>query len=299
MADNTQIFPSRKAIGWYEENIPVRGCLLGLDDVTQLYVELSKINRSFGKSEISKLSRDPKFNDEQWENHKKFLLDDAFRLAVAVRGQRDQILCGEDEHIFSSDHLPKPVKDIYFNNVTAWQRNAPNSVPQNRIEVVLDFSKPALLDPNLLVSSPTPNNTSVTVNAEDMTYFRAVRQVVNEKLLSKRTLYSFIHRGFVYDFGMWLLVLPASLVIATYYMDLLLPVGGEFSMYRWAFFIYAIGMMLFFYRFLISYTKWAFPVTLLKENKDTAWRHRVTIVGIFGVVLYQVFDVVWDLLVPF
>ncbi len=298
MADDTQMVPARKAIGWYEENIPVRGCVLSLDDVKQLYLELSKINRSFGETIIATLNREPDLDDEQWKDRKQLLLDDAFRLTVSVRGQRDQQLYGEDETIFSSDDLPVPVKAIYFTNVTAWQRNAPNSAPPNRIEVLLDFSKPALLDPTPLVSEPTPNETSVTVNANDMTFFRAVRQVVNEKLLSKRKLYSFIHRSFAYDFGMWFLVLPLALIVATYYMGLLLPVDGAFSAYRWAFFIYAIGLALIFYRFLLSYTKWAFPVMVLEENKDTAWKHRVTILGIFGGILYQVADVVWGLIVP-
>ena len=290
--NDTMMIPARKAIGWYEENIPARGCILSLDDVKQLYLELSEINRDFGKKIISKLDREPNLTDKQWEDKKQFLLDDAFRLTVSVQGQRDQRLYGEDATVFSSEDLPMPVKIIYFTNVTAWQRHVPNSVPQNSIEVHLDFSKPALLDPNLQVSEPTPNNTSVTVKAEDMTFFRAVQQIVNDKLLSKRSFYNFIHWSFVYDFGMWFLVLPAALIIITYYMDLLLPAYGAFSTYRWAFFIYAIGMVLIFYRFLISYTKWAFPVTILRENRDTAWRHRATIIGIIGTIYYMFFNTI-------
>ena len=298
MTDNPLMALGQPPIGWFEEQIFVRGCVLSLDDVKQLYLELSRINLEFGDRVIATLNPDPNLNPEQWEEHKQFLRNNAFCLTVSVRGQRDQQLYGENETIFSNENLPFPVKDIYFNNVTAWQRNASGSAPPNRIEVTIDFSKPALLDPAPLPSEPTPNNTSVLIKADDMTFFRAVRQVVNDKLLGKRKLYKYIHASFAYDFGLWLLVLPAALILTTYYMDQWFPTDGKFATYRWAFFIYAVGVALIFYRFLISYTKWAFPVTILKENKDTAWIHRCVIATIFTGLFWKAIDIVWTLLVP-
>lgn len=292
MSENEVMVPAPRAVGWYEETISLRGCKLSLENIAGVYRELSAINQGFGEKVIATLTRTPDFTDEDWEARKAFLLRDAFALTVSIRGQRDQQLYGEDESIFSSQNLPMPIKDIRFNNVTAWQRNAPNTFPPNRMEVVLDFGKPALLDPNLLVSEATPNMSHVTVNAQDIGFFRAVQHVVTSKILTRKTWYSVIHRSFSYDVGMWIILLPVALVMVTYYMEKWLPLGGDLEAYRWAFFIYAVGVSALFYRFLIAYTKWAFPVNILKDNKDTAWKHRVAIGGIVSSFTWQIYEVV-------
>lgn len=298
MSEDTVIVPARNAIGWYEATIPIRGCALDLDQIKKFYSGLAKINREFGEKVIATLTKDPGLDDEQWSAKKKFLLDDAFRITITIRGHHDEQLYGEDLNIFQVDNLPLPIRSIFLTNVSAWQRNAQNSDPPNRVNVLLDFGKPALVDPNPIVSEATPNNSSVTINAQDMTYFRAVRQLVDEKLLGRRTLYSMIHRNYAYDVGVWIVVLPAALLIATYYMDLWLPLDGPNASYRWAFFIYAIGTVLVGYRVLVSYTKWAFPVTLLKENKDSAWKHRAVIGGVVAWFFYKAVDIVWGLVSP-
>lgn len=298
MTDGALIVPTRNAVGWYEATIPIRGCALDLEIIRKFYTELTRINRDFGDKVIATLSRDPELDDVQWAERKQFLLDDAFRITVTIRGQLDQQLYGEDVNIFQIENLPLPIRSIYFTNATAWQRNAQNSMPPNRVEVLLDFSKPALLDPNPLVSEATPNSSSVTVNAREMTYFRAVRQLSEEKLLQKRTPYSIIHHNYAYDFGIWLLILPAALILSTYYMDQWLPSNGPNASYRWAFFVYSVGTLLVAYRVLVSYTKWAFPVTVLKENKDSAWKHRAVIGAVFAWFFYKAIDIIWSLVAP-
>jgi hypothetical protein len=298
MTDEAALVPTRNAIGWYEATIPIRGCALDLDQIRKFYTGLTKINREFGEKVISTLPREAGLDDEQWSAKKKYLLDDAFRITLTVRGYHDEQLYGEDQNIVQMDSLPLPVRSIFLTNATAWQRNAQNSDPPNRVDVLLDFGKPALVDPNPILSEATPNGSAVTINARDMTYFRAVRQLVDELLLRKRTLYSIIHRNYAYDVGIWLLILPAALLVSTYYMDLLLPADGPHASYRWAFFIYAVGTVLVGYRVLVSYTKWAFPVTLLKENKDSAWKHRAVIGGAVVWLFYKAVDIVWGLLSP-
>ena len=162
MADDALVVNARKPVEWFEEAIPIRGCKLSLDDVTQLYRELSAINRNFGEHIISMLKREEGSTEKQWHDRKAFLLNDAFCLTVTIRGQRDQQMYGETPEIFRSPDLPHPIKSVYFNNVTAFARHANGTEPENRLELLLDFGKPELLDPNPLVSEPTPNRSEVT-----------------------------------------------------------------------------------------------------------------------------------------
>ncbi|WP_299988125.1 hypothetical protein [uncultured Ruegeria sp.] len=296
IADETSSIPPSKQVGWFEESIPIRGCKLSLVDIKNIYEELSAINRAYGETIVATLPKNPEMSDAEWEQHVGYLLQDAFCLTVSIRGERDQQLYGEDAQVFTSDSLPNPIKSIYFNNITAWRRNANNTDPQNRIEVFLDFSKPALFDPSSLVSEPTPNASEVTVRADDMMYFRAVRQVIDTKLMTQRTWYGAIHRSFAYDVGMWTIALPAGLILATHYMELWLPSEGNLAAYRWAFFLYSVGLVLIGYRFLNSYVKWAFPVNLLSDNQDKALRHRLALGAIFVWLAYKAADAIYELL---
>lgn len=285
MAESALVTTDRKPVGWFEEAIPVRGCRLSLKDVQDVFRDLHAINRKFGEQVISTLPREPNLTDEEWEERKAFLLDDAFCLTITVNGLRDQKLYGETGDLFDDPNLPKPIKSIYFTNVNSFKRNADGNEPRNRISVFLDFSKPEVFDPNPLVSAATPNEGNVTVHAEDITFFNAVQKAVEKKITAHTTWYGAIHRNFAYDVGMWLVALPVSLYFSAFYMDQLLPTGGKFEVFRWPLFIYFVGLSLILYRALTAYAKWAFPVNVLNENKDRALKHRLAL-GCFASWLF-------------
>lgn len=270
MTKDALVTTERRPFRWYEEVIPVRGCQLSMENIRDFYRDLLDINRKFGEQMILELPRDTEMTNEEWDQHKSFLLDDAFCLTITIDGLRDQSLYGESVDIFMDPDLPKPIKSIYFTNINSFRRNADGKEPVNRINVLLDFNKPELLDPNSIVSSATPNNSNVTVRANYITFFNAVQKTIDKKLTVHRTWYGAIHRKFAYDFGMWFIFLPVSLYFSAYYMDQIIPAGARFELFRWPLFIYFIGLSLIFYRALTSYTKWAFPVNILKENKDRA-----------------------------
>lgn len=287
----------RKPIGWYEVAIPVRGCRLSLENIKDVYRDLLLINKRFGEQVISKIHRDPELTDEQWEERKAFLLDDAFRLTVTIDGLRDQQLYGESSEVFDDPNLPKPIKSIFFTNSTAFQRHANGSDPMNRISVFLDFSKPEVFDPNPLVSAATPNEGKVTVNAQDITFFNAVQKAVEKNITTNKTWYGAIHRNFAYDIGMWLIALPVALYFSAYYMDQLIPAGDRFALFRWPLFIYLVGLSLILYRALTAYAKWAFPVNVLEENKDRAWKHRLALGGFAVWIFYEIASTVSSIIV--
>ena len=62
-------------------------------------------------------------------------------------------------------------------------------------------------------------------------------------------------------------------------------------------FIYLTGLMLIAYRLLTSYAKWAFPVNVLADNKDTALKHRLALGAIFTWLFYQVASTLYGFIV--
>ena len=282
----------------FEQIIPIRGRDLTIDRIAEVYRELSRINSELGQREVAKLVKDSNTSDAEWEKHKENLLADAFRIVISITGDGDQRIFMENSEIFSSANLPQQIRTIYFNNIAAYKRNANQIEPANKIEVFLDFGKPYLLDPSSLVSEATPNGSEVRINGTDISFFRAAQQVITSKLTNRGTWYGMIHKNFAYDLGLWLFSLPLALFFASHYMDKLFPADSDIVSYRWAFFIYTTGMMLLAYRFLISYAKWAFPVNVLAENKDTAWKHRIVLGGDVSWLCYKVVDIVYGLIVP-
>jgi len=243
MTENALVKTDRKPMGWYEQVIPVRGCRLSLENIKDVYRDLHTINRKFGEQIISTLPREPGLTDREWEERKAFLLDDAFCLTVIVRGLQDQQLYGETAALFDDPNLPKPIESIYFTNVDAFIRNASGNQPTNRISVFLDFGKPEIFDPNPLVSAATPNESNVTVHAEDITFYNAVQKAVEKKVTTHKTWYGALHRSFTYDIGMWLFALPVSLSFSAFYIDQLIQTAGRFEIFRWPLFIYFVAFL--------------------------------------------------------
>lgn len=297
MSENALVVADRKPVGWYSEVLPIRGCSLSLENIKQVYTDILAINRKFGEQVISTLPRDPNFTDDEWERRKAFLLDDAFCLSVTVNSLRDQQLHGETLAVFDDPDLPMPIKSISFTNIDAFRRNANGNEPLNRVSVYLDFSKPDLFDPNPLVSEATPNNGNVTVSAQDITFFNAIQKAVEKKITTNKTWYAVIHRNYAYDVGLWLLALPLSLYFSAYYMDQLIPAGDALELFRWPLFIYFMGIFLIAYRAFMAYAKWAFPVNVLKENKDRALSHRLALASLSTWLLYKVASTIYGIVV--
>lgn len=78
------------------------------------------------------------------------------------------------------------------------------------------------------------------------------------------------------------------------YADEFLPSNGPHSSFRVAFYIYGISVGVMLYRLLYSYLRWAFPVNVLKENKDTATKHRTFFAAIIMAMIVHLLMNVFD-----
>lgn len=278
---NSSLAPAHSAgIEWYEQRIELRGCELSLFDIKSAYINLHKVNLREGERVISLLQKPSDVSVDDFRRQNDILLDSAFRLTVSVVGFNGTTAYGEDASVFDSPNLPKPIRTIFFTNENAFRRNANDSLPANRFSVWLNFDKPPLVDANSIVSSPTFNESNISIHANEVSFHRAVRDIVNSFILSKRKWYSFIHKQFAYDVGLWFLALPYILIMLSIGIDKYIPASGPYSSFRVAAYLYFGGLALVAYRGLFGYLKWAFPVNSLIENNDLALRHRMFFWGI-------------------
>lgn len=281
-----------KAKGFHVE-IPLRGCNVSLADIKTAYIDFQDIVTHEGERLLSKFTPIDEQTPGDFEKYVANARKGAFLVTVTVIGGEDNIeLYGENASIFDRSDLPLPIKIIFFTNETAFRRFANDRLPPNRFSLWLHFNRPPILDPNPLVSNPTPNSSVVSINA-DMSMFLRAAQTITHNLAAKKSWYAPLHEKFAYDFGFWLLAFPYALFMVTTKANQWLPIGTSLETFRIPFFIYALGVSLLGYRAFMSYLKWALPVNVLRENRDTAWKHR----GVFAVVLLSLIgSFIWALL---
>ncbi|NOY16955.1 MAG: hypothetical protein GXP23_08500 [Gammaproteobacteria bacterium] len=283
MSEDALVKQAKTDIQWFDENIPIRGCQLTLPQIKAAYRELALLTKKEGETIVASLEKTEEMSEEDFTKHNQLLKDDAFRITVSIIGFGGETAYGETKDIFDSDDLPIPVKTIFFTNVNSYKRHSNGQEPQNRFNLCIHFGKPPLFDPNPLVSEPTENYSEVKIQAADVGYFRAVQNIVSNKLRSNKKWYSFIHEKFAYDIGLWFIALPYALYWITIYSDYFFPSDSKYASFRIAFYIYGLGLSLIGYRALFGYIKWAFPVNILEENKDRATRHRLML----GAILFS------------
>ena len=282
MSDAALVKNIDRDVQWYEDDIPIRGCQLTLQQIKAAYRELAILTKNEGEKIVDSIIKPEDVNEEEFKKQNEFLKDDAFRITVSIVGFDGQTTYGKTEQIFDSNNLPFPIRTIFFTNQNSFKRYANETLPPNRFLLWLHFDKPPLFDPSPVVSEPTPNASKVEISAEDVGYYRAVQKIVSSKISSNRKWYSFLHEKFSYDIGLWFIALPIALYWVTIFSDALFPPDGKLASFHIAFFIYGLGLSLLIYRALFSYIKWAFPLNILEENKDRATRHRI----ILGAIMF-------------
>jgi hypothetical protein len=295
MVDENLNTAPKNSVEWFEVEIPVRGCVFSLKQIQLAYSELDRVTQRECERSIAELKQPEEQSDADWASWTADVRNRAFRLTVSIIGGDDNVTkYGETSEIFDDTDLPFPIKTIYFTNETAYKRMANNNLPPNGFQLTIEFGKPPLFDPNPLVGQPTINASHAKLKARDITYFRATQNVFHTLVNKHKHWYSFIHAKFAYDVGLWVVGAPYILYMVTVYCDKFFPYSGPHSSFRVAFYIYGIGIGLMLYRLLYSYLRWAFPVNVLKENKDTATKHRAFFAAIVMAMtvhlLMNVFD---------
>jgi hypothetical protein len=110
-------------------------------------------------------------------------------------------------------------------------------------------------------------------------------------LKGRKNKRDFLHRAFVYDAGMMLFGVPAGLYLcwkAAPSINACLTHGFSSG----AAYVYVIFVVLWIYRILFGYTKWAFPTMEIEEDKAVSARHRrwwyAILAGLVSALIYDV-----------
>ena len=280
------------ATHYLQKTIPLSSISISIEDVAKIFEKLVLQIQEQAEIEISKFVKPADKTDEQFAAEKSDVRNRAFRVTVTVSGRDGQSLFGDDVAMFHSPNLPDKISSIYMTNVTAYQ-NVGGRRPLNAFELNLDFSKPKLLDANNPVSSPTPNVSNLSVQGDRESWVASISDAVLSVTQSRKTNRSWIHGAFVYDLGLVVFGFPVALYACWKVSPFVSSRFGEIHPFlSGAAYVYVILFIVWAYRILFGYTKWAFPTIELTDNKDAARTHRAIwaaiILGLIGNAIWEI-----------
>ncbi len=252
----------------------ISGCSISMDDIVRLYKILIKRLTEAADIEINDLKKLENETEQEFEELKASRRA-FFQITIVINGQAGEQIFGSDEGIFSSPNLPDRISSVYMDSKATYTAHRNNIEPRNWFGLLLDFSKPPLLDWVNPVSNPTPNASNLIIHGDSEAWVAAVRHTVIERLKQHSNRRSFLHKPLIYDAGMWLIGIPAAFLgtaslmpkISGFFRDLLPTI--EYAAYVYVFFA-----VLVIYRFLFSYTKWAWPTVELTSTRNVTTKHR-------------------------
>jgi len=105
---------------------------------------------------------------------------------ITVTGENGSILIGDNKEMFYSPNLPETITSIYMSNIAAY-KGFTDQKPSNNFWLLLDFSKPLILDNNNPLSGPTPNNSALDIEGSSDAWVATISDAVIGVLEGKKT----------------------------------------------------------------------------------------------------------------
>ncbi|MFD0862747.1 hypothetical protein ACFQ1M_11075 [Sungkyunkwania multivorans] len=211
-------------------------------------------------------------------------------LKLTLTGSDGEELFGSIDEIFDSVSFPEQVKSVYVSSELLYEFKF-NHPPRNRFRVLLDFTKPRVLDFSFLPSESTPNDSFFTVEGYDNTWVNGVFNEIDKFFDRRSSTFPRIHKNSFYDFIVWILGIPMSFW-SCYKLSNEISNLFSNSFLRSAVFIYVFFLSMLTLRVLFHYFRWLYPKIQYKSKNDLSSMHR----GIFyaittGLIVTFLYDV--------
>jgi hypothetical protein len=272
--------------------LPIRNIQLSLNDVNTISRRLVEAVDQNAETRIKELKRPEDWSQEKFEAEVSALRKNAFRVTVTISGKNGERIFGNAPDILTSANLPSTITSVFFTNNTAHETAFRFRAPEF-FSLLLDFSKPPLLDGNNPVSSETPNNSNLSIEASQEAWIGDIQLKVKSVLDDNRVGRFGLHLSFVYDFLLWAMWIPLSVYLCFRISPLVSSTVGQVNIVLEAIsYTWLICFSILVFRCLFGYTKWAFPTVELKENSARTQQHRrfwyAIMVALIGTLLADI-----------
>ncbi len=262
----------------------------GKDDLHNLFQILQERNYSARDIEVANFQRMNQ-DEEAYEQNKKLIIE-SFDLRLTVNGADGKQLYGSLAEIFNSPNFPAKVQSIFVSSATLFEVTW-NFPPRNRFELLLDFTKPQVLDLSFLPSQATPNASNVAVSGYDSTWVHGVFNELNTFIDNHPSQIKWIHKHSMYDLLLFILGLPLAFwAVWKLSTNLNRAFGSVSVVVQSAAYVYVFFISLFVFRVLFHYARWVWPLVEYRSPNNKTLKHRLVLgavsLGIISSVIYDI-----------
>lgn len=272
------------------KNIALGSTSWTLNSIRRMWRELNAIVAEQGEIELANWVQLPEQTPEQFEANKERARREVFRILGTVEFDNDDAIHEFDPEIVNVEDDGPRIRYVYLSNIRPYEI-AFGAKPDHAFEVRLDLSSPSLFDANSVLSAPTPNNTSLAITGSRSGWKAGVEAVVRSNIPRRRPIRTWFHGAMIYDLFLFCGAIPFALYacwVLEPQVDAIL--GATSPVVVGAAYLYIGFTVLWGYRFMFSYAKWAFPFTEITDQKSSPARHRAIWWTLMGIVLFRPFS---------
>ena len=180
----------------YTKGVAISACKLRAGDLKRLYQLINEKHIEAGNSVVASCWKTEEESQEQFESRCQ-RTKDAFITTVQIKGANAEVVTGHGENFFDSGLLPERIISIEYD--TAFSPKALlKFTPNDRASVLLDFSRPKMLDRGL-PSEPTPNKSNWFVTGQAEGWSTSLSTRLEQFFAERRTSVEWLHRSNTYD----------------------------------------------------------------------------------------------------
>jgi hypothetical protein len=272
----------------FTTTVRIRACRLRREDLARVYRIINERQIQYGQSFVKDvLGQQPNESPEQFKE-RQFRVLHSFTITVNITGANNEIVSGSGAHFLASENIPDRLLTMYYTNIAG--PNALGIALQNRVTVLLDFAQPAIFDFTKLPTHATENASNFQIAAVSEEWFTTLNTRLTQLFDERRTRVDWLHRTGVYDIFLLLIGLPITLW-ADYRSTWIIDRLKLSNILAAGVYVYVFFAILFLFRGLFHYSRWAFPKIEMDTGQSRPQRHRVVLLGIIIAVLGAA---IWD-----
>ena len=270
-------------------SVRVPACVLSVEDLRRLFVDLDACTREVTAAQIDGLQVPPGTAPADFARLKQEAKAEAGLTMSVNRRNGEQIILHTAAAI-SSEVLPPALLKITFDSAPRFNMQLKYD-PSNRFCLVLDFREPAGVIGYDPWTYPTPNESSFVIIGNDQTWVAGVSDMVLSFLKARKRSRRWLHGPVAFTLANWLVGFPAAFWLV-YRLDGLTQhvVAGLPTALRGGVYIYAFLTLLLVFRILMYVLRWLFPIIELEGSRSKAVRTGVSAVmlGLLTALIYDV-----------
>lgn len=286
LAQSVEPIPSR-----FKRDYRVRNVVLDRDSLTELF-------------ELVKTRTEESYDCQIRHEEKNSQLDPAeipdlvrkyYRVSYVITDNDQNSMTGHDALDFSQSNIPDDILSIFITNKAIFSSAAENALPQNVIDLSLNFGRPPLpIDFNNQPSNETVNISGVEISGYDESWVLLTLERISQFFDKKSANRSAIHKNGAFDLFLFLVFYPIVLwlgyKIERQYSDFFANQSVVVSV---AMILYGLVFVIWTARSVFTYMRWLFPIveysgTQNSSAKNQRWISAGVLLSIVGAIAYDV-----------